>query len=71
MPLLRDYLRRRRSRSKSREVNMTYVCMECGAEVEYDELLGNKLQCTKCREKRSNIWMKRRSDKILKTIKAR
>ena len=39
---------------------MTYVCINCGAEVDYDYIVKHKLKCTKCREKRSNIWVKRR-----------
>lgn len=39
---------------------MSYICMECGHEVDYDYLKTNKLKCTKCREKRSNIWVKKR-----------
>jgi len=50
---------------------MTYVCMECGAEVDYDELVKNKLKCTKCTEKRSNIWFKKRPKEITKTLPAR
>lgn len=50
---------------------MTYICMECGTEVEYDYLVKHKLKCTKCTEKRSNIWVKKRSDKIPKTVIAR
>ena len=38
---------------------MTYVCMECGNAVEYEYLVQHKLKCTKCREKRSNIWVKK------------
>jgi len=49
---------------------MSYVCMECGSEFEYDHLLKNKLKCTKCKEKRSNIWVKKRPP-IMKTIIAR
>lgn len=37
---------------------MTYVCMECGNSVEYEYLVQHKLKCTKCKEKRSNIWVK-------------
>ncbi|MFH1722736.1 MAG: DNA-directed RNA polymerase subunit P [Candidatus Altiarchaeota archaeon] len=46
---------------------MTYICMECGCEVSYEELIGHKIKCTKCSEKRSNIWMKKRipSSKII------
>ena len=39
---------------------MAYICIECGAEVEYDYLIKHRLKCTKCKEKRSNIWIKRR-----------
>jgi len=49
---------------------MSYVCIECGHEVDYDYLLKNKLKCTKCREKRSNIWVKKRPP-ISKTVMAR
>lgn len=38
---------------------MTYVCIECGNDVEYEYLVQHKLKCTKCREKRSNIWVKK------------
>lgn len=46
---------------------MTYICFECGTEVEYDYLVEHKLKCTKCKEKRSNIWVKKRPP-IPKTI---
>lgn len=49
---------------------MTYVCIECGNEVDYDYLTQNKLKCTKCTEKRSNIWVKKRPP-ISKNIIAR
>jgi len=39
---------------------MSYVCIECGHEVDYEYLVKNKLKCTKCKEKRSNIWVKKR-----------
>ncbi len=39
---------------------MTYACRECGAEVEYEYLQSHKLKCTKCKERRSNIWIKKR-----------
>lgn len=78
---------------------MTYICIECGTEVEYGNickdcgeptknltdnicskcsstkiehgLIANKLKCTKCREKRSNIWIKKRPEGMTKTILAR
>ena len=50
---------------------MTYTCIECGAEFEYEHLLKNKLKCTKCKEKRSNIWVKKRPENTSKTILAR
>ena len=50
---------------------MTYVCIECGQESEYRDLLRSKLKCTKCREKRSNIWVKKRSENIIKEVIAR
>ena len=42
------------------EDKMTYMCIECGAEVDYDYLVKHRLKCTKCKEKRSNIWIKKR-----------
>jgi DNA-directed RNA polymerase subunit RPC12/RpoP len=50
---------------------MVYKCIECGAEVEYKDLLRSKLKCTSCTEKRSNIWIKARSDNIVKEVYAR
>jgi len=51
---------------------MTYICIECGAEFEYDHLVKHRLKCTKCREKRSNIWVKKRMTHMNpKTVKAR
>lgn len=50
---------------------MTYVCMECKSEVEYSYLMKHKLKCSKCKEKRSNIWIKKRPANITKTIIAR
>jgi DNA-directed RNA polymerase subunit RPC12/RpoP len=38
---------------------MPYVCIECGHEVDYEYLMQHKLKCTKCKEKRSNIWVKK------------
>lgn len=49
---------------------MSYTCMECGEIFEYEHLLANKLKCTKCKEKRSNIWYKSRPP-ITKTVIAR
>lgn len=48
-----------------------YICMECGAEVDYDYLVKNKLKCTHCKEKRSNIWVKKRPTEMTKTVYAR
>ncbi len=50
---------------------MTYVCIECGTEFEYEELLKNKMKCNACSIKRNNIWIKKRKDSMLKTIIAR
>jgi DNA-directed RNA polymerase subunit RPC12/RpoP len=50
---------------------MTYVCIECGAEVEYEYIVANKMKCTKCKEKRSHIWIKKRPENIAVTIRAR
>jgi len=50
---------------------MSYMCMTCGNEVEYDYLTKHKLKCTACSEKRSNIWIKCRPDNISKTVLAR
>ncbi len=50
---------------------MTYVCIECGAEYEYEELARNKMKCNSCTEKRSNIWIKKRPENITKTVIAR
>jgi len=52
------------------EDKMTYICIECGAEVDYDYLVKHRLKCTKCREKRSNIWIKKRQ-MLPKTVIAR
>ena len=49
---------------------MSYSCMECGSEVEYEYLLKHKLKCTMCKERRSNIWIKKRPP-ISKTVYAR
>jgi len=49
---------------------MSYVCISCGAEAGYDHLVKHKLKCTKCREKRSNIWVKKRPP-VSKTVIAR
>ena len=49
---------------------MSYVCIECGDEVDHDYLKKNKLKCTKCKEKRSNIWVKKRPP-MSKTVLAR
>ena len=50
---------------------MTYQCIECGAEFDYKHLVKNKLKCNACKEKRSNIWVKKRPDNVTKTILAR
>lgn len=49
---------------------MTYVCFECGTDAEYDDLIKHKLKCPMCKEKRSNIWVKKRPQ-ITKTVIAR
>ena len=49
---------------------MNYVCMECGADMGYDQILRNRLKCTKCQVKRSNIWVKQRPQ-MTKTVIAR
>lgn len=49
---------------------MTYVCMECGNEVDYEQIIQHKLKCTKCRERRSNIWVKKNKG-TPRTVKAR
>lgn len=50
---------------------MSYRCIECGSEFEYKQILKNKLKCTKCKETRSNIWVKQRSKNLSKTVLAR
>lgn len=50
---------------------MAYKCIECGAEFEYKPLLRSKLKCTSCREKRSNVWIKKRPDDLVKEVYAR
>ncbi|MFH0860445.1 MAG: hypothetical protein V1921_04540 [Candidatus Altiarchaeota archaeon] len=50
---------------------MSYVCMECGSEEDYAKILSNKLKCSKCKEKRSNIWVKKRPTNVVKSIIAR
>ena len=50
---------------------MTYLCIECGAEFEYQELLASKMKCNSCSEKRSNIWVKKRPENISKVVIAR
>jgi len=50
---------------------MSYKCIGCGSEFEYKQILKNKLKCTKCKEKRSNIWVKERSSNTTKTVFAR
>ncbi|VVB54648.1 Uncharacterised protein [uncultured archaeon] len=50
---------------------MSYVCIECGSEFEYADVVKNRLQCVACREKRSNIWYKRRPQSLPKMILAR
>jgi DNA-directed RNA polymerase subunit RPC12/RpoP len=50
---------------------MTYVCIECGAETDYQSLHKNKMKCNVCRERRSNIWIKKRPQEITKVIYAR
>ncbi len=48
-----------------------YICFECGNEEEYETILSNKMKCAKCKEKRSNIWIKKRQTAIHpKTIRA-
>lgn len=50
---------------------MVYVCIECGADFEYDVLMRNKMKCNSCSVKRNNIWIKKRPDSISKTVIAR
>ena len=50
---------------------MTYVCIECRAEFQYDDIVKNKMKCRSCREKRSNIWIKKRPESVLKEVYAR
>lgn len=50
---------------------MTYVCIECGAEFEYEDILKHKLKCVSCKEKRSNIWVKKRPTTSVKNVIAR
>jgi len=50
---------------------MTYVCIECGAKFEYEELKKSKMKCQSCSEKRSNIWIKKRPENITKVVIAR
>ena len=49
------------------------VSINCGNDVDYDYIVKHKLKCTKCREKRSNIWIKKRPTKpsMAKTVIAR
>ncbi|MBU0762704.1 MAG: hypothetical protein KKD39_06730 [Candidatus Altiarchaeota archaeon] len=50
---------------------MVYVCIECGTEFEYTELLRNKMKCNACSVKRNNIWVKQRTEEHQKTVIAR
>jgi len=50
---------------------MTYECIECGAELEYDKIVEDNMMCTKCKVKRSNIWIKKRPKGLIKTVIAR
>ncbi|MCK4492277.1 MAG: hypothetical protein KAU03_06610 [Candidatus Altiarchaeales archaeon] len=50
---------------------MTYICIECKAEAEYDFIVKHRIKCTKCVEKRSNIWIKKRPLEKTKTVLAR
>lgn len=50
---------------------MSYACHECGAEADYEYIVDHKLKCTKCTEKRSNIWFKTRPDNVTKEVHAR
>lgn len=50
---------------------MVYVCIECGTEFEYTELLRNKMKCNACSVKRNNIWVKQRPEDNPKTVIAR
>lgn len=53
------------------EKKSIYICLECGNEEEYDQIVENKLKCTKCKEKRSNIWIKKRQTAVQpRTIRA-
>jgi len=47
-----------------------YKCVECGAEVDYDEIVEGGMKCRHCTVKRSNIWIKLRPP-IKKIIDAR
>jgi DNA-directed RNA polymerase subunit RPC12/RpoP len=50
---------------------MTYKCIGCGAEVEYDTIVEDSMMCTKCTVKRSNIWIKKRPKGVMNTVIAR
>lgn len=50
---------------------MSYVCIECGTEFDYEQILKNKMKCSSCREKRSNIWINKRPEGIVKEVYAR
>jgi len=50
---------------------MTYKCIECGAEFDYEHIVKHRLKCTKCKEKRSNIWVKKKPEGRIKIVFAR
>ena len=47
-----------------------YKCIECGAEVDYEEIVESSMGCKYCTVTRSNIWIKIRPP-IKKIIDAR
>lgn len=48
---------------------MVYVCLRCGAEVTSESLRSQRMKCVKCKERGSNIWIKKRPP-ISKVVKA-
>ena len=45
-----------------------YRCIECGAEVDYEEIVKSSMMCRHCTVKRSNIWVKVRPTHQKKVI---
>ena len=50
---------------------MTYICTECGNQMEYEDVMKNNMKCRRCTEKRSNVWIKKRSTEIKRVVLAR